>query len=178
MKLRNITSVLVMAALAGVCSAEPLIYMTGGGGGSIKPAATNAVLEAAIAYTDSATNAVVEAFIASDPNLWANQSRLTVDGNAVTAGNYTTVVMNDNTVTFEMTDAGEYSVVVDAYAEIDASLFLAVAETVPGQKWDVLFTSGTLGEPIDFYLLVTVQPKAGIGSRDSKTLIYKLRRTF
>ena len=173
---RLLISILILTASA--FAVENMPYVAFVGGGLVKPAATNAVLEAAIAYTDSATNAVVEAFIASDPNLWANQSRLTVDGNAVTAGNYTTVTMNDNTATFEMTDVGEYSVVVDAYAEIDASLFLAVAEVIPGQTWDVLFTSGTLGQPIDFYLLVTVQPKAGIGSRDSKTLVYKLRRTF
>ena len=199
MKLRNITSIFVMAAIAGAAYAIPdssLIYMMGsgkGGGGSLNPSATNTVLEAAYHYTDtattntlalayantaSATNAVVESFIASDPNLWANNSRLVVDGNNVAAGNTDVVVMNNNIVSFEMTDEGDYDIMAEYYTEDSNHLILGVAEETPGTKWYVLFTTATLNVPVDFNLVITVKPKTGIASRDSKVLVYKLRRTF
>lgn len=178
MKLRNITSVFVMAALAGVCYAEPLIYMTGGGGGSVKPAATNAVLEAAYAYTDAATNAVVEAFIGSDPNLWANNSRIIVDGTNYAAGNSTPITLTEDTVSFEVTDAGDYTMFAEAIVPYEDEIYVAVSEVTANQKWDILFTTSTFGTAVDFDLVITLTPKATIASRDSKVLVYKLRRTF
>lgn len=175
-KLVVIFSLMASVALAGATDTPRVFFV--GGGSNIKPEATNVVLEAAYAYTDSATNAVVEAFIASDPNLWANASRLVADGNYIAGGNETRYTLESNIVYFEMTDDGLYDVAVEVYTEVDNHIYPAVSEDVVGQKWGILFTTDVFDTPMGFTLYVTITPKASISSRDCKVMAYKLRRTF
>ncbi|MBO7447386.1 hypothetical protein J6U78_03560 [bacterium] len=172
MKLRNITSIFVMMAVAGAAYAIPdsaLIYMTGGGG-SVKPAATNAVLEAAMAYTDLAISKayeLTEVHISTSPT---NAFYPTAD----------VVVLDSNTISFyldnDFTLEGE--AVFECYSPDDTPVYIASkTEQIADKVWSVLFTCGTIGQPIDFDLIVTVQPY-NTEDKSARQVIFKLRRTF
>lgn len=169
MKLRNITSVFVMAALTGVCYAEPLIYMTGGGG-SIKPNATNAVLQAAMAYTDLA---ISKAYELTEVHINANNGT-----------NYypsvDRVVLSENTLIFALDDSQtlEGECVFELVSPVDTPVYIASqSNPVANKVWQLLLTCGTLGSPIDFDLVITVQPY-GLEDKSARQVIFKLRRTF
>ena len=157
-------------ATAWAIPEDALIYMTGGGGGSVKPAATNAVLEAAMAYTDLAISKsyeLTEVHIAT----------------SVTNSFYpslTPVVLDGNTISFYLDDdqTMEGECAFECYSPEDTPVYIASkAEPIANKVWQLIFTCGTIGEPIDFDLIVTIQPYA-LDDKSARQVIFKLRRTF
>lgn len=174
MKLRNITSVFVMAALAGVCYGEPLIYMTGGGG-SVKPDATNAVLQAAMAYTDSAiTNTLwyidweLGSAVSSDSLTWLSPN------------SPTNQVLTTSTPIFRVSSDSSVKAIplFECYSPVDTPVYVASSEETEGQLYNLVFTCSTIGQPINFKLAITLMPTEGVSGTASRIVIFNLRRTF
>ena len=170
MKLRNIIAPLLMiVAASAFADNTPKVFFVGGGG-SVKPAATNAVLEAAYAYTDLAISKaylLTEAHIATSPT---NSFYPSLD----------VVVLDRNSVDFyldnDFTLEGE--AIFECYSPEDTPVYIASkSEQVANQVWSVLFTCSTTGVPIDFDLVITVQP-TNVDDKSAKQVIFKLRRTF
>lgn len=153
--------------LASFAFADLPIYISGSG---VKPDATNAVLEAAIAYTDLAISKaylLTEAHISTSPT---NAFYPSLD----------VVVLDSNSVDFyldnDFTLEGEC--VFELVSPVDTPVFVASkTEQVANKVWSVLFTCGTLGQPIDFDLVITIQP-TNVDDKSAKQVIFKLRRTF
>lgn len=171
MRLRNIVSIFLMTAVATAWAIpdDALIYMTGGGG-SVKPAATNAVLEAAMAYTDLA---ISKAYELTEVHINANNGT-----------NYypsiDRVVLSENTLVFALDDSQtlEGECVFELVSPVDTPVYIASqSNPVPNKVWQLLLTCGTLGSPIDFDLVITVQPY-GLEDKSARQVIFKLRRTF
>lgn len=167
--MRSLFLVLALAAAATFAADGPLIYMTSGGG-SVKPAATNAVLEAAYAYTDLAISKayeLTEVHIATNPT---NAFYPSADA----------VVLDSNTISFyldnDFTLEGE--AIFECYSPDATPVYIASkTEQIADKVWSVLFTCGTTGQPIDFDLVVTVQPY-NTEDKSARQVIFRLRRTF
>ena len=171
MRLRNIVSVFLMTAVATAWAVpeDTLIYMSGGGG-SVKPAATNAVLEAAYAYTDLA---ISKAYELTEVHINANNGT-----------NYypsiDRVVLSENTLIFALDNSQtlEGECVFELVSPVDTPVYIASqSNPVENKVWQLLLTCGTLGQPIDFDLVITVQPY-GLEDKSARQVIFKLRRTF
>ena len=165
---RLLISILILTASAFAVENMPYVAFVGGGG-SVKPAATNAVLEAAYAYTDTAISKsyqLSEVHIADgSTNYYPSASRFVMDGN-------TLYFFIDNSQTLE----GE--AVFEVYSPDDTPVYIASkSEPIENKVWQLLFTCGTLGSPIDFDLIVYVQP-FGLEDKSARQVIFKLRRTF
>ena len=176
MKLRNITSVFVMAAIAGAAYAIPdssLIYMTGGGG-SVKPAATNAVLEAAMAYTDSAiTNAIY--YVDWEMGCALNDG---VTNYFPNTKSYQTISNNVCYFTVASDPSVKADCMFEVYSPVDSPVYVASTEGVEGREFSLVFTTSVIGQPIDFKLIVTLMPYEGVPGTASRLVVFNLRRTF
>lgn len=167
--MKKILFAIVIATAFASAQTVPLIYMSGGGG-SVKPAATNAVLEAAMAYTDLAISKAYEltqVHIATSPT---NTFYPSLD----------VVVLDKNSVAFYLDDdfTLEGECVFELVSPVDTPVYIASqSNPVPNKVWQLLFTCGTLGSPIDFDLVITVQPY-GLEDKSARQVIFKLRRTF
>lgn len=171
MRLRNIVSIFLMTAVATAWAIpdDALIYMTGGGG-SVKPAATNAVLEAAMAYTDLAISKAYE----------LTEVHINANGGTNYYPSIDRVVLSENTLIFALDDSQtlEGECVFELVSPTDTPVYIASqSNPVANKVWQLLFTCGTLGQPIDFDLVITVQPY-GLEDKSARQVIFKLRRTF
>ena len=166
---RLLISILILTASAFAVENMPYVAFVGGGG-SVKPAATNAVLEAAMAYTDLAISKaylLTEAHISTSPT---NSFYPSLD----------VVVLDRNSVDFYLDDdfTLEGEAIFECYSPSDTPVYIASkSEQVANQVWSVLFTCSTTGVPIDFDLVITVQP-TNVDDKSAKQVIFKLRRTF
>ena len=161
--------VLIASVAFGGATDTPKVFFVGGGG-SVKPAATNAVLEAAMAYTDLA---ISKAYELTEVHINANNGT-----------NYypsaERVVLSENTLIFALDDSQtlEGECVFELVSPVDTPVYVASqSNPVANKVWQLLLTCGTLGSPIDFDLVITVQPY-GLEDKSARQVIFKLRRTF
>lgn len=155
-------------AFAGINNTPSVFFV--GGGGSVKPAATNAVLEAAYAYTDLA---ISKAYLLTEAHISTNPTNAFYPSLDV-------VVLDSNSVDFYLDNdfALEGEAIFECYSPSDTPVYIASkSEQVANKAWSVLFTCGTLSEPIDFDLVITVQP-TNVDDKSARQVIFKLRRTF
>lgn len=165
-----ILAFLLIASVAfGGATDTPKVFFVGGGG-SVKPAATNAVLEAAMAYTDLA---IGRAYELTEVHINANNGT-----------NYypsiDRVVLSENTLIFALDDSQtlEGECVFELVSPVDTPVYIASqSNPVPNKVWQLLLTCGTLNQPIDFDLVITVQPY-GLEDKSARQVVFKLRRTF
>ena len=159
---------MIAVATAWAIPEDALIYMTGGGG-SVKPDATNAVLEAAMAYTDLA---ISKSYELTEVHL--------SDGTTNVYPSAARFVLSGNTISFMLDDdeTMEGEAVFETYSPEDTPVYIAAkSDVVENKTWQLLFTCGTIGQPIDFDLVITVQP-FGLEDKSARQVIFKLRRTF
>ena len=171
--MKKILFLIAFASAFASAQTVPLIYMSGGGG-SVKPAATNAVLEAAYAYTDSSITNLL-AYLD-----WDMGSSLSDGVNAITPNSPTNVVLASDLVLFSVSDQPSVKALpmFEVYAPADTPVFVASTEGSKGQTYSLVFTCSSVGVPIDFKLIITLMPYEGVEGTASKVIVFNLRRTF
>lgn len=167
---------LLLAGIAycGATSEMPKVFFVGGGG-SVRPAATNAVLEAAYAYTD---NAISNTLFYVD---WELGSRITSDGvNFLYPNSPTNQVLAGSTAIFLVSDNGNVKALpmFEVYSPADTPVYVASTEDSQGTNYSLVFTCETIGQPIDFKLIITLMPYEGVSGTASRIIVFNLRRTF
>lgn len=172
--MKKILFAIVLASVFASAQTVPLIYMTSGGG-SIKPAATNAVLEAAYAYTDSA---ISNAIFYVD---WEMGSGLTADSITWLSPNSpTNQVLTTSTPIFRVSSDSSVKAIplFECYSPADTPVYVASSEEAEGQLYNLVFTCSSVGVPIDFKLIITLMPTEGVSGTASRIVTFNLRRTF
>ena len=161
--------VLIASVAFGGATDTPKVFFVGGGG-SVKPAATNAVLEAAMAYTDLAISKAYE----------LTEVHINANGGTNYYPSIDRVVLSENTLIFALDDSQtlEGECVFELVSPVDTPVYIASqSNPVENKVWQLLLTCGTLGSPIDFDLVITVQPY-GLEDKSARQVIFKLRRQF
>ncbi len=165
---------LILTASAFAVDNMPYVAFVGGGG-SVRPAATNAVLEAAYAYTDSA---ISNAIFYVD---WEMGSGLTADSITWLSPNSpTNQVLTTSTPIFRVSSDSSVKAqpLFECYSPADTPVYVASSEATEGQLYNLVFTCSTIGQPIDFKLIITLMPTEGVSGVASRIVIFNLRRTF
>lgn len=161
--------VLIASVAFGGATDTPKVFFVGGGG-SVKPAATNAVLEAAYAYTDLA---ISKAYLLTE-------AHITPDGSTNIYPSTEAYVMPSNTLGFFLDNdqSLQGTATFEVVAPVETPVYVASeGEILPDNAWGLLFTCGTIGQPIEFYLVATVQP-TNVDDKSARQVVFKLRRTF
>lgn len=165
---------LIVSVAFGGATDTPKVFFVGGGG-SVKPAATNAVLEAAMAYTDTAiTNAI---FYVD----WEMGSGLTADSITWLSPNSpTNQVLTTSTPIFRVSSDSSVKAqpLFECYSPSDTPVYVASSTEAEGQLYNLVFTCSSVGVPINFKLVITLMPTEGVSGTASRIVIFNLRRTF
>lgn len=155
---------LLLILTASAFASDPKVFFVGGG--SVNKAAVEKIVYEAITnviwYID-----------------WEEGSSLN-DGTSTFAPNSPDPqTLEANTASFSVASDPSVKAIplFEVYAPEETPVYVASTENEKGKSYDLVFTCSTLGQPIDFKLIVTLMPYDGVGTA-SKIIIFNLRRTF
>lgn len=174
--MKKILFAIVIATAFASAQTVPLIYMTGGG--SLNPSATNAALEAAISFSRDSISNCIEA-LSWDTLAFLHDGSSSSNRFVSPSNSDYHVLPSDRFAFFAPSPIkGHASFQIFTSPSDLISIRIIGSPTVQFASWELELSCDIKSTPINFLLLVTLAPFEGAQTKQAKTMVFSLQRTF